>query len=211
MSDQLGNEQVGGNEETAIGAEAVLRAIAGRRSIGRVKNEPVERDVIVQLLEAAGWAPSHHNTQPWRFVVMTGEGRGKLGDGYADVAIAETPGLDEAQQEEKRKKERVKAFRAPVVITAICSPADDPRAVAAEELAAAQAAVQNLLLAAHAHGLGAIWRSGAPMFHDAMKAAFELRSDEEIVGFIYLGYPDMTPLKAERSNILEKTTWLDTI
>jgi hypothetical protein len=47
------------------------------------------------------------------------------------------------------------------------------------------------------------------MFHEAMKAAFELRSDEEIVAFIYLGHPDMKPLKAERANILEKTLWLD--
>jgi nitroreductase len=187
----------------------VLTAIAERRSIGRFKNEPVERDVIIQLLQAAGWAPSHHNTQPWRFVVMTGEGRNKLGEGYADVALSEASGLSEEEVQEKRKKEIAKAFRAPVVIAAICSPADDPRAVAAEERAAAQAAVQNLLLAAHGLGLGAIWRSGAPMFHEAMKAAFELRSDEEIVAFIYLGHPDMKPLKAERANILEKTLWLD--
>ncbi|OBR65671.1 nitroreductase [Paenibacillus oryzae] len=187
----------------------VLTAIAERRSIGRFKNEPVERDVIIQLLQAAGWAPSHHNTQPWRFVVMTGEGRNKLGEGYADVALSEASGLSEEEVQEKRKKEIAKAFRAPVVIAAICSPADDPRAVAAEERAAAQAAVQNLLLAAHGLGLGAIWRSGAPMFHEAMKAAFELRSDEEIVAFIYLGHPDMKPLKAERADILEKTIWLD--
>lgn len=187
----------------------VLTAIAERRSIGRFKNEPVERDVIIQLLQAAGWAPSHHNTQPWRFVVMTGEGRNKLGEGYADVALSEASGLSEEEVHEKRKKEIAKAFRAPVVIAAICSPADDPRAVAAEERAAAQAAVQNLLLAAHGLGLGAIWRSGAPMFHEAMKAAFELRSDEEIVAFIYLGHPDMKPLKAERADILEKTIWLD--
>jgi nitroreductase len=187
----------------------VLTAIAERRSIGRFKNEPVERDVIIQLLQAAGWAPSHHNTQPWRFVVMTGEGRNKLGEGYADVALSEASGLTEEEAQEKRKKEIAKAFRAPVVIAAICSPADDPRAVAAEERAAAQAAVQNLLLAAHGLGLGAIWRSGAPMFHEAMKAAFELRSDEEIVAFIYLGHPDMKPLKAERIDILEKTIWLD--
>jgi nitroreductase len=187
----------------------VLTAIAERRSIGRFKNEPVERDVIIQLLQAAGWAPSHHNTQPWRFVVMTGEGRNKLGEGYADVALSEASGLSEEEVQEKRKKEIAKAFRAPVVIAAICSPADDPRAVAAEERAAAQAAVQNLLLAAHGLGLGAIWRSGAPMFHEAMKAAFELRSDEEIVAFIYLGHPDMKPLKAERIDILEKTIWLD--
>lgn len=188
---------------------AVLEAIASRRSIGRLKDEPVGRETILGLLEAASWAPSHHNTQPWRFIVMTGEGRGKLGEGYANVTAAESPGQEAGALEEKLRKERSKAYRAPVVIAAICSPSDDPRAVYAEELAAAQAAVQNLLLAAHAHGLGAIWRSGAPMYHPRMKETFELRADEEIVAFIYLGYPDMKPLEPKRVPIGEKTTWLE--
>ncbi|MBH5318994.1 nitroreductase [Paenibacillus sp. GSMTC-2017] len=189
---------------------SLLEAIRERRTIGRVKRDPVEREVIEALLESASWAPSHHNTQPWRFVVMTGEGRGKLGEGYARVAAAALPELEGNELEDRLKKERGKANRAPVVITAICSPADDPRAVHAEELAAAQAAVQNLLLAAHAYGLGAIWRSGAPMYDQRMKNTFELREDEEIVGFIYLGYPDMNATTPERTPIANKTIWLGT-
>lgn len=187
---------------------SVMEAIRTRRSIGRVKPDPVDKAVIEQLLEAAAWAPSHHNTQPWKFIVMTGEGRNRLGEGYANVAAALEPGLEGEQLEERRRKERTKAFRAPVVIAAVCSPSDDPRAVPAEELAAAQAAVQNLLLAAHAHGLGAIWRSGEPMFHPRMKETFGLRADEDIVGFIYLGYPDMTPTEPRRVPAAEKTVWL---
>lgn len=190
------------------GAVGVLEAIRERRSIGRLKADPVEREVIEALLEAASWAPSHHNTQPWRFVVMTGEGRSTLGEGYARVAAANAPELEGEELEERQRKERLKAKRAPVVIAAICSPADEPRAIREEELAAAQVAVQNLLLAAHAYGLGAIWRSGAPMFHSRMKETFGLRADEEIVAFIYLGYPDMTAPEPKRAPISGKTTWL---
>ncbi|WP_238191917.1 nitroreductase [Paenibacillus sp. L3-i20] len=186
----------------------VLEAIRERRTIGRVKSDPVEREIIEDLLLSASWAPSHHNTQPWRFVVMTGEGRSKLGEGYARVTAASS-GIEGNELEDRLKKERSKAYRAPVVIAAICSPADDPRAVYAEELAATQAAVQNLLLAAHAYGLGAIWRSGAPMFDPLMKDTFELRADEEIVGFIYLGYPDMKALAAQRTPVENKTLWLE--
>jgi nitroreductase len=184
--------------------EHVLAALRERRSLGRVKRDEVPRERIEQVIEAATWAPSHHNTQPWRFVVMTGEGRRLLGEGYANVYTATTG----EQDAEKREKEVKKAFRAPVVIAAICSPSDDPRAVIQEELAAAQVAVQNLLLAAHAVGLGAIWRSGAPMFHQAMREQFKLREDEQIVGFIYAGYPDMTPNAPSRRSVEEVTEWV---
>lgn len=185
--------------------EEIIHAIQDRRSIGRVKKDAVPKPIIEKILEAATWAPSHHNTQPWRFIVMTGEGRAHLGIGYADVFTALTGETDG----EKREKEIKKAYRSPVVIAAICSPSDDKRAVKEEELAASQAAVQNLLLAAHAYGLGAIWRSGAPMYHETMHKQFELRGDEEIVGFIYLGYADMDAPSVPRRPATEVTQWLE--
>ncbi|MGR7946446.1 nitroreductase family protein [Paenibacillus sp. M.A.Huq-81] len=187
----------------------VLDAIQSRRTIGRVKPDPVAREIVEELLSAASWAPSHHNTQPWRFIVMTGDGRGRLGEGYARVAAAQSPELEGHELEEKLKKERTKAYRSPVVIAAICSPSDDPRAVYAEELAAAQAAVQNALLAAHAYGLGAIWRSGAPMYDKLMKESLGLQGEEEIVAFIYLGYPDMTAPEPKRTPVQDKLIWLE--
>jgi len=189
-------------------ATVVLETIRTRRSIGRVKQDPVSRETIEMLLEAAIWAPSHHNTQPWKFIVMTGDGRSRLAEGYARVAALSLNDLDDQEREERLQKERQKAYRAPVVIAAVCSPSDDPRAVPAEELAAAQAAVQNLLLAAHALGLGAIWRSGAPMFHPLMKETFGLSEQEQLVGFIYIGYPDVEPSAGKRAPLAEKVVWL---
>ncbi|MDQ6422552.1 nitroreductase [Paenibacillus sp. LHD-117] len=188
----------------------VLDAIRTRRSIGRVKSDPVDRAIIEELLEAASWAPNHFNSQPWRFIVMTGEGRSVLGEGYANVAKAGWPEMGSEELEEKLQKERAKAYRSPVVIAAIYSKSDDARAVYAEELAASQAAVQNLLLAAHAHGLGAIWRSGELMFNPLMRSALGLtEGQEEIVALIYLGYPDMAPPTQKRASIEEKSVWLE--
>jgi nitroreductase len=186
----------------------VEEAIRTRRTIGRVKKDPVDRALIERLLDAAVWAPSHHNTQPWSFIVMTGEGRGRLAEGYARVSAAAVPDMTGQELEDRLAKERSKAYRAPVVIAAVCSPSNDPRAVLEEELAAAQAAVQNLLLAVHASGLGAIWRSGDPMYHPLMRETFGLAEKDQIVGFIYLGYPDMTPPEPQRIPATAKTVWL---
>jgi len=186
--------------------EEVVRS---RRSIGKVKGDPVPRELVEKLIEAAVWAPNHHRTEPWRFIVMTGEGRKTLGEAYADIASAGWSDLTEEERAKHHEAEVAKALRAPVVIAAVCSPSDDPRVIPQEELAATHAAVQNLLLAAHDNGLGAVWRTGAPTYHPKMKAAFKLDEREEFVGFVYLGYPDMPQPAATRISGAEKTTWLE--
>lgn len=185
--------------------EVVLEALKERRTVGRVKEDEVPKAILKQLIEAASWAPSHYNTQPWKFIVMTGEGRSLLGKGYAKVYTATTGDTDA----EKLEKEAKKAFRAPVVIAAICSPSEDPRAIIEEELAAAHAAVQNMLLAAHSLGLGAIWRSGAPMYHQAMHEHFQLRDNEQLVGLVYIGYPELVPAAPARRPVDEATVWVE--
>lgn len=215
-------------------AEKVLHSIRERRSIGRVKSDPVPTPLIEQLLEAANWAPSHKATEPWRFVVMTGEGRAVLGEAYADIALGGAAGdaggmaatetsnpfavngsSAESETGEalaaERRKHVMKAYRAPVVIAVYVSPSDAPGIVRAEEFAATHCAAQNLLLMAHSLGLGAIWRSGEPMYHPRMKQAFGLAAQEEMVGLIYVGYPDeAAPLPTgKRRPVSEKTRWVE--
>lgn len=186
----------------------IWEAIRERRSIGRVKQDPVEREKIELLLEAASWAPSHHATEPWRFFVLTGEGRGVLGQAYADIAAKAAQGLGPEELESIRSKSRAKAFRAPLVIAIAVSPSPDPKVSRIEEFAAAHSAAQNMLLTAHALGLGTIWRSGDPMYHHRMKQAFGLTESEELVGLIYIGYPDMPQLTGKRVSYEAKTVWI---
>jgi nitroreductase len=184
-------------------------AIRERRSIGLVKTDEVDQALIEKMLEAAVYAPNHHHTEPWRFFVLRGEGRGVLGQAYAQIAgeFLEDP-TSEANQA-ALKKHYDKAFRAPVIIIAACEAAASPNADRREELAAVHAAVQNMLLQAHALGLGAIWRTGAPAYHPYMKKAFRLRDEHDIVGFIYVGHPIQKLSVRKPSSYESKTVWLN--
>lgn len=180
----------------------VLEAIHGRRSVGKVKPDAVDKALIEQVLDAAVKAPNHGLTEPWRFIVMTGDGRRLLGEAYARAAGA----VQEAVKEPHMRK----AFRAPVVFAVVCSPSDRPGIVRIEEFAAVHAAVQNMLLATHALGLATIWRSGEPMYDPAMKEVFGLAAHEELVGFIYMGYPEgELPPRKERKPASNMTRWVD--
>lgn len=186
----------------------LLEGIRSRRSISRVKPDPVDKALIERILEAGAWAPNHHLTEPWRFIVMTGDGRQRLADAYADVAAAGAdPGLSAETLAELKNKQSAKAYRAPVVIAVLVSPAADSAAPLVEEQAAVHAAIQNMLLAAHALGLGAIWRTGAPAYHPLMHAAFGLKPAETLAGFLYIGYPDMDPPAGRRTDFRAKTEW----
>ena len=192
----------------------IWEAIRERRTIGRVKQDPIAREQIELLLEAATWAPSHHTTEPWRFFVMTGEGRAVLGQAYADIAVETAQTAQGAQAlapedvESIGNKVKAKAYRAPLVIGIAVSPSASPHVSQIEEFAAAHSAAQNMLLAAHALGLGAIWRSGEPMYHQRMKQAFGLSESEVMVGLIYVGYPDMQPPIGKRQDYAAKTVWI---
>lgn len=188
----------------------IFEAIKDRRSIGKVKQDPVSRELIERLLEAASWAPSHHKTEPWKFFVLTGEGRRPLGRTLAEIAKEK---MEEPLTEENQvmlKKHEEKPFRAPLIIAVAATPSDDPKVIEIEEIGAVNSAIQNMLLAAHALGLGAIWRTGKPTYHSKMKELFGLRKQDEVLGFIYVGYPDMAQPQGRRIPFQEKAIWIDT-
>lgn len=189
----------------------ILEVIRERRSIGKVKDEPIPREQIEKILEAATWAPSHFQTEPWRFFVLTGEGRRPLGEVLAEIAAEKMDDPSTEANQARLEREKVKPFRAPVVIAVAASPqVDNPKVIESEELAATAAAIQNMLLAAHALGLGAIWRTGAAAYHPKIKELFGLEAKDHMLGFIYLGYPDMDPPRKERTPYQEKTVWIET-
>jgi nitroreductase len=185
----------------------IHEAIRNRRSVGRVKPDPVHSKLIEQILEAGIWAPNHYETEPWRFYVMVGEARSVLGRAYADIAVENAQGLSDEEQQSLRSKQEQKAFRAPVVI-AVSAASTGGKAPWIEELAAVHASVQNMLLTAFALGLGAIWRTGKPAYHEIMHKAFQLNEAEQLVGFLYIGYPDMVIPQGRRISYKEKTVWL---
>lgn len=182
---------------------SLLDAIASRRSVGRVRPDPLSRDEVEGLLAAAVSAPNHHLTAPWRFVVLAGDARGELGDAHARAVAREKPGLPP----EGLAKEAAKLQRAPVVVAAIVIGADD-RVQAREDRDAVAAAIENLLLAAHATGLGAMWRTGAMVDEPEVREALELGPRDELVGFVYIGRPaGPPPPRPPRPGADAVTTW----
>lgn len=168
----------------------VLAAIMTRRSVGDLRADPVAREVIAELIAAACRAPNHHLSRPWRFVVLAGDARRELGRVHA-AAVARVEGV---LDDRRRAREEARLERAPVVVACLCAPDPDADPVTArEDRDAVAAGIQNLLLAAHAHGLGAIWRTGAMVDEVEVRANLGLREGDAIVGFVYLGHPSVTP------------------
>ena len=186
----------------------VNRAIETRQSIGRVKQDPVPKELIERILESAVHAPNHKITEPWSFHVFTGKGRGEFARARAELAriMAEDEGEDEDFAVGRVSRERKKAFRAPVVI-AVISRAGRDEVETTENYAACAAAVQNMQLTAHSLGLGSIWRTGPVAYHDHMREFFSLGEGDRIVAYLYVGYPDMGERPRRRGAASEKTTW----
>lgn len=158
-----------------------LDAILTRRSVPKVREEVPPRDVIEKLLEAAIRAPTHHLTQPWRFLVLAGDDRLAIGDAWAAA---------EGATGEAANKIKAKPLRAPVIIVVIDRPKDHlPKVVKLEEHHSVGAAMQNILLAAHDLGLGAMIRTGAAASYPEVKEVLGVSEGEAIAGFIYVGYP----------------------
>ena len=182
-----------------------LEAIHTRQSVGRVKPDRVPRELIEKILAAAVQAPNHYNVRPWRFVVLTGASREKLGAAMAHSTKANKPDAtaDDLQ------KDRAKPLRAPVVIAVGVDKPGLTKAKEIENVCATAAAVQNMLLAAHALGLGAMWRTGPSATDPAIKHFFGWEADQHLIGFVYIGYPAEPPQPHERPSFEDRTTWWD--
>jgi nitroreductase len=186
----------------------VNRAIETRRSIGRVRQDPVPRELVEKILESAVHAPNHKMTEPWRFHVFIGKGRGEFARARAELARlqARAEGEEEEFAAGRISRERKKAFRAPVVIVVIAKGGRD-EVETLENYAACAAAVQNMQLTAHSLGLATIWRTGTFAYHPYMRDFFELDEDDKIVAYLYLGYSDMSERRRRRGPASSKTVW----
>lgn len=181
----------------------VLEAIFTRHSVAKVKPDPLPRKQIERLLQAAVQAPNHYRVRPWRFVVLMGRSREALGGVMAESLRKSKPDLPEAALE----IERSKPLRAPVLIAVGVDKPADGRVLEIENICATAAAVENLLLAAHAEGLGAMWRTG-PAAHDPeVKKFLGFTPEHELIAFVYIGYAEMLPPAPERPSFEDRTTW----
>jgi nitroreductase len=181
-----------------------LELIHTRHSTPKVKPDPIPKALIEKLLSAAVQAPNHHRVRPWRFVVLQGEARDRLGEVMADSLEHRNPDV----LEEVLGIERSKPRRAPLLIAVGVDKPSEPKVVEIENVCAAAAACQNLLLAAHALGLGAMWRTGPAALDAQVKAFLGFTPDQHLIGFLYIGYPDGEWIASERPSFEDRTVWM---
>ena len=198
---------------------SLAAVIRQRRSIRAYTAEPVPPALVTELLEAAAWAPSAHNRQPWRFAVLGAGARTRLADAMAQQLAADrTTDGDRPEiiaADVARSRQRIAT--APVAILVAYSLIDmdaypDPARAAAERdlaLHGVAAAIQNLLLAAADRGLGVSWMC-APLFCPAVvKATLGLPADWQPQALLTLGWPAGPGRPAQRAPVATRTLWIN--
>jgi nitroreductase len=159
-------------------------AITTRKSAARLSAPGPNEAELDTLLDAANRAPDHGRLRPWRFRVLDASARHALAHAVADARRRREP----AATEEQLEKEREKFLRSPTLLLAACVVRrDQPKVPEIEQILATGAAVENLILAAHALGYGAMWKTGPAAYDAAVKAAVGLDPGDHIAGFLHLG------------------------
>ncbi len=183
-------------------------AIARRVSTRAFQDRSVPRATIERLLDAAVRAPNHKLTEPWRFVVLTGAGRDRLAELRRDHRAARFP--DPVAPEAVRSIEKTwrEGRETPACVAVLCVQVED--AVRREEdTASVWMAVQNLLTAATAEGLGTYVRTGGILSDPGVEALVRLPAGSRVIALVSLGWPAAEEEPRRRTPAAQKTLWLD--
>ncbi|HUP85114.1 MAG TPA: nitroreductase family protein [Acidimicrobiales bacterium] len=170
-------------------ADGPLELLFRRRSIGRLTEPAPSDDELTAMLRAAAAAPDHGELRPFRFVVLRGQGKEAFGNVLAEAYLRRVHAAGGRPEPAKLAKERTKLGRAPVVVVVGAAHVHDEKIPWSDQVGAANAAAQNLLLAATALGYGSMWRTGDPVSDPHVKQALGLTEHDAVVGFVYLGTP----------------------
>ncbi|TBU73438.1 NAD(P)H nitroreductase [Pseudomonas daroniae] len=163
-----------------------LDALINRVSVPRLVEPAPTAAQREQLFRAALRAPDHGQLRPWRFLTIEGEARHALGKLYAEALAAKSAEVSE----EALAKARNMPLRAPLLVVVIARVQEHPKVPAQEQVLAAGCAAHGILLAAHAQGIGAVWRTGELSHDRHVDAGLGLAANERIVGYLYLGTPE---------------------
>lgn len=162
----------------------VERVVLERRSNLRVDPErPVPPRELERLCRLACWAPHHGRSNPWRFAMVTGNGRRRLGALAADAA--RRTGVEDAA---RLAAITGKYLRAPAILLVGSAGSEDP-VVHAENRDAVAAGIQTLLLVATAMHLATFWATGSPARDPDVRRFAGLADEDQLVGIVYVGWP----------------------
>jgi len=187
-------------------------AIHERRSIRKYKTLPVPKELVQKVLESAGCAPSAHNSQPWRFIVLEKpSGKQELAEAMADD-WAKDLAKDGSAVDSNMRKERIERFsNAPILVLACLTMdglrkfPDHQRQGYERDLAMQSlgAAMQNLLLTAYSAGLGACWFCAPGFCKETVRKVLGIPDTVEPEAFVIMGYSEEIPAIPKKKHLSE--------
>lgn len=157
-----------------------------RNSYPKLTEPAPQGDCRKRIFQAALRAPDHGMLKPWRYLVIEGERRAKLGEVMESVLRQTKPDATEAEYEKCHSN----PYRAPLIIVPVCRLVENPKVPEIEQILSTGCSVHQMLLAAEAEGFGGIWRTGSLTYTSEMHRALNLEKNERLLGFLYLGTPD---------------------
>lgn len=205
------------SQNSPFETDPVLKAIKDRRSIRKFEDKEVELSKLQSILRAATWAPSSNNDQPWKFVVVKSKStKEKLLDGFMEK-------MKDYYESHGIPIDQVGAFwsgvfSAPVHIFAFCDTSVVEIEEGFEEIEmlwceqGVSAACQNMLLAAHALDLGAVWTGASLILEPEIKEVLGVPAGARLMTMIAVGYPASQPLPPVRrplSDVVSFEKWTE--
>lgn len=192
--------------------EEANKLIQQRRSVfpRDYTGEIVDDAIIQQMLENANWAPTHKLTEPWRFVVFSGEGRRKLGifqgEFYKRMTLA-----DNTFNDERYHGLMTKPMESSHVIAIGMKRDEKKRVPEWEELGAVFCAIENMYLTATAYGVGCYLSTGGITTEEGVKSFFGLSKEDKLCGFLHVGIFNKEIIHSTRKPVEQKTTWITSL
>ena len=174
-----------------------IENITLRNSISKLLEphpNPKEMEIVYQ---AALRAPDHKSLRPSHFIEITGKGLDKLSEKFVQYAKKQFDNLTD----EKIEKYRKAPYRAPMIIVLISHLKQHPKVPEIEQMLSTAAAAQNILLALNALNYSAIWRTGIFALNDEIGKYLGLKSNQKILGYIYVGKPKIKAKKIPNIDI----------
>jgi nitroreductase len=183
---------------------AAIELLLSRKSHNKLIAPAPSQAQLDIMFKAAIRAPDHALLRPWRYRVYQGDSLGQLGELLAQAMQKSEPDVTQ----EKLNKIKLKPLRAPMVIVASVEIKEHKKVPRIEQILSAGASVQNLLMAAHFQGVGAMWRTGSLAFNQHLMDSLNFAETEEIVGFIYLGTEEGGKREAKAFDIDDFVTYV---
>jgi len=185
----------------------ITELIRERRTIypEQFSERKVHREQVELLLSNAVWAPTHGNTQPWRFQVFQENALQNLSTFLGETYLKLT--AKEQQNDMKLAKMIARPLKSSVVIAVSMARQPEQKILEIEEVEAVACAIQNLQLTATAYGLGAFWATPKLIYSQEMNAFLQLGENDKCLGLIYIGYPAIEWPKAHRKPLEYVTKW----